>query len=290
MQNAFSYLIDSPSGSILELAKELDLDLASDFEGLDLTGFDLSGQDLSGMSFALANLSQVNLSGASLNGVNLNGTMLQGATIEKAFGKNVVAVASDFRQARIRDLSLKDSVLESILIADAEISFLDLTGSRVSHVDFSSAHVGDICVHKAEIDKDVSFGGARLHERTNTYVHAKQAQKKVAVNQPLVSSRQTKTQIINAISESTNLSKKDVAAVFASLGKMIEQQLLIKGAGEFAIPDTGVKIRRVKKAARKARMGRNPATGEAFRIAAKKRAEVTIQAEISKKMLEKLAK
>ena len=42
-----------------------------------------------------------------------------------------------------------------------------------------------------------------------------------------------------------------------------------RGSGEFTIPDTGVKIRRVKKPARKARMGRNPATGEPMKIAAK---------------------
>jgi nucleoid DNA-binding protein len=42
-----------------------------------------------------------------------------------------------------------------------------------------------------------------------------------------------------------------------------------RGSGEFQIPDTGVKIRRVKKPARKARMGRNPATGEEIKIAAK---------------------
>ena len=41
------------------------------------------------------------------------------------------------------------------------------------------------------------------------------------------------------------------------------------GSGEFHIPDTGVKIARVKKPARKARMGRNPATGETIKIAAK---------------------
>jgi nucleoid DNA-binding protein len=42
-----------------------------------------------------------------------------------------------------------------------------------------------------------------------------------------------------------------------------------RGSGEFSIPETGVKIRRIKKPARKSRMGRNPATGETIKIAAK---------------------
>ncbi len=84
-----------------------------------------------------------------------------------------------------------------------------------------------------------------------------------------ITSKQTKTQIIAALAESTGLAKKDVALVFSKLGDMIEGHMKRRGSGEFTIPDTGVKIRRVKKPARKARMGRNPATGEAMKIAAK---------------------
>lgn len=84
-----------------------------------------------------------------------------------------------------------------------------------------------------------------------------------------ISSKQTKTQIITALSETTGLAKKDVGNVLAALGAMIEGHMKKRGSGEFTIPDTGVKIRRVKKPARKARMGRNPATGEPMKIAAK---------------------
>ena len=100
----------------------------------------------------------------------------------------------------------------------------------------------------------------------------KKVAKKAAAAAPAVkaiANKQTKTQIIAAIAESTELSKKDVGAVFAKLGEMIESHMKRRGSGEFTIPDTGVKIRRVKKPARKARMGRNPATGEAMKIAAK---------------------
>lgn len=96
--------------------------------------------------------------------------------------------------------------------------------------------------------------------------------KKAAVAAPAVkaiATKQTKTQIIAALAETTGLAKKDVGNVMSALGAMIEGHMKKRGSGEFTIPDTGVKIRRVKKPARKARMGRNPATGEAMKIAAK---------------------
>ena len=84
-----------------------------------------------------------------------------------------------------------------------------------------------------------------------------------------IASRQTKTQILQEIAEQTDLSRKQVADVFAELGKLVQRHMQRRGSGEFSIPETGVKIRRVKKPARKARMGRNPATGESIKIAAK---------------------
>ena len=102
-------------------------------------------------------------------------------------------------------------------------------------------------------------------------VRKKAAAKKAAAPKraPAIANKQTKTQIIQALSDSTGLSKKDVGSVFSELGDLIERHMRRRGSGEFSIPETGVKIRRVKKPARKARMGRNPATGEAIKIAAK---------------------
>ncbi len=103
-------------------------------------------------------------------------------------------------------------------------------------------------------------------------VAKKKVAKKAAAAAPAVKAitqKQTKTQIIAALAESTGLSKKDIAGVMAALGNMIEGHMKKRGSGEFTIPDTGVKIRRVRKPARKARMGRNPATGEEMKIAAK---------------------
>ncbi len=101
------------------------------------------------------------------------------------------------------------------------------------------------------------------------------SKKKVAAKKPAakklkaISVKQTKAQITSAIAEETQLSRKQVAAVFESLGALVTRHMQRRGSGEFTIPETGVKIRRVRKPARKARMGRNPATGESIKIAAK---------------------
>jgi nucleoid DNA-binding protein len=86
---------------------------------------------------------------------------------------------------------------------------------------------------------------------------------------PAIKEKQTKAQVIQAIVDETGIAKKDVTTVFASLSDLIARHMKRNGSGEFQIPDTGVKIRRVKKPARKSRMGRNPATGEMIKIAAK---------------------
>ncbi len=102
----------------------------------------------------------------------------------------------------------------------------------------------------------------------------KKATKKAAAAAPAkkikaISKKMTKTQIVSHIAEATGLTKKQVAGVFSELGDLVTAHIKRRGSGEFTIPDTGVKIRRVKKPARKARMGRNPATGEPMKIPAK---------------------
>lgn len=97
----------------------------------------------------------------------------------------------------------------------------------------------------------------------------KQAAKAAPKKAKAIADKQTKAQVITSLSETTGLSKKEVAGVFAALGDLISAHIQKKGSGEFVIPDSGVKIRRVVRPARKARMGRNPATGEPMKIAAK---------------------
>jgi nucleoid DNA-binding protein len=76
----------------------------------------------------------------------------------------------------------------------------------------------------------------------------------------------TKSEIITQISDKTSLTKKDVGAVFDQLNAIIKKSL--KSADEFSMPGL-MKIRVVKKPATKARLGKNPFTGEEIMIKAK---------------------
>lgn len=85
-----------------------------------------------------------------------------------------------------------------------------------------------------------------------------------------VKDRMTKAQIITEIAEATELSKQDVKAVLVSLAEQAQRHLKAKACGEFMVPDLGVKLKRVKKPATKARKGINPFTGEEMMFKAKK--------------------
>ncbi len=71
----------------------------------------------------------------------------------------------------------------------------------------------------------------------------------------------SKSEILSAIAENTQLSRKQVSAVFAALSQQIEQAVSKKGPGVFALPGL-VKIKVVHKPATKARKGINPFTKE----------------------------
>ena len=83
-----------------------------------------------------------------------------------------------------------------------------------------------------------------------------------------VKDRMTKTQILNSIADSTGLSKKDVGNVIDELGSVIERHIKKRAVGEFVLPGL-LKIKTVKKPARKARKGVNPFTGEEMMFKAK---------------------
>lgn len=74
----------------------------------------------------------------------------------------------------------------------------------------------------------------------------------------------TKAQLMTTLAEKTGLSKKDVVGLMETLTNMAYKEA--KSHGEFVLPGFG-KLVRVD---RKARMGRNPATGEQIQIPAKK--------------------
>ena len=78
----------------------------------------------------------------------------------------------------------------------------------------------------------------------------------------------TKSEILNHIAADTDLSRKEVSAVLESLEGLIAKELKPRGAGTFNFPGL-LKIKVIKKPARKARKGINPFTGEEMMFKAK---------------------
>ncbi|MBI4050334.1 MAG: HU family DNA-binding protein [Candidatus Doudnabacteria bacterium] len=75
--------------------------------------------------------------------------------------------------------------------------------------------------------------------------------------------KMTKSQLLSALAEKTGMAKKDVVTF---LDKMVEMAYHeVRSNGEFTVPGLG----KLVKVNRKARMGRNPATGQEISIPAK---------------------
>lgn len=82
----------------------------------------------------------------------------------------------------------------------------------------------------------------------------------------------TKAQVIREVAEQMDVSRKQIGAFFDLLLETATTQT--RKTGEFTIPGLG----KLVKAQRAARMGRNPASGESIKIAAK----TTVKFRISK--------
>ncbi len=78
----------------------------------------------------------------------------------------------------------------------------------------------------------------------------------------------TKTQLLEALPESTGLQRKDVASVLDELGAVIERQVRKRAVGTFTRPGL-LKIKVVRKPATKARKMMSPFTGQEITVAAK---------------------
>ena len=91
----------------------------------------------------------------------------------------------------------------------------------------------------------------------------KKVKKKAAAKKKVAAAKKppTKSEILTRIAEETDLTRKDVAAVFESLSGVIESNLKPRGPGIFNMPGM-FKIKVIKKKARPARKGINPFTGE----------------------------
>ena len=75
--------------------------------------------------------------------------------------------------------------------------------------------------------------------------------------------RMTQTEIVNQLAEKSGMKKSDVKGVFEALASLAASE--VKKNGEFTLPGFG----KLVKATRKAREGRNPATGKPIKIPAK---------------------
>jgi len=73
----------------------------------------------------------------------------------------------------------------------------------------------------------------------------------------------TKSQLLATLSDKSGVSKKDVGGLLDVLATLAYSE--VKKGGEFVLPGFG----KLVKMKRKARMGRNPATGATIKIPAK---------------------
>jgi len=74
--------------------------------------------------------------------------------------------------------------------------------------------------------------------------------------------KQTRIEILRTIADNTGLPKVQVESVFSALSELLKSHLRKRGSGEFTIPMAGIKVRRVKKKATKARTMLSPLTGQ----------------------------
>ena len=73
----------------------------------------------------------------------------------------------------------------------------------------------------------------------------------------------TQTEIVNTLADKSGLKKTDVKGLFDAMAELAAAE--VKKNGEFTLPGFG----KLKKTQRKAREGRNPATGQPIKIPAK---------------------
>ena len=96
---------------------------------------------------------------------------------------------------------------------------------------------------------------------------------------PAPAAKMTKTQIVKALAERLEAEPKHIQAFFDAMAEMATEQT--RETVEFTVPGLG----KLVEAERKERMGRNPATGEQMKIAAK----TTVKFRIAKAAMDAIA-
>ncbi|MEP6704778.1 MAG: HU family DNA-binding protein [Acidobacteriota bacterium] len=92
--------------------------------------------------------------------------------------------------------------------------------------------------------------------------------------------RMTQSEIVNALAETSGLKKAEVKGLFDAIAELASKE--VKANGEFTLPGFG----KLVKATRKAREGRNPATGAVIHIPAK----TTVKFRLGKSMKDAVGK
>lgn len=95
----------------------------------------------------------------------------------------------------------------------------------------------------------------------------------------MAAKRMTQTEIVGHMADETGLTKAQSKEFFNALFELAKKE--VKGNGEFTIPGFG----KLVKAKRKARQGRNPATGQPIQIPAK----TTVKFRVGKAMKDSVA-
>ena len=91
--------------------------------------------------------------------------------------------------------------------------------------------------------------------------------------------RMTQTEIISSLADSSGIKRSDIKSMFDTLAALASSE--VQKNGEFTLPGFG----KLVKATRKARDGRNPATGAVIKIPAK----TTVKFSIGKAMKDAVA-
>ncbi|MEO8574554.1 MAG: HU family DNA-binding protein [Pyrinomonadaceae bacterium] len=92
--------------------------------------------------------------------------------------------------------------------------------------------------------------------------------------------RMTQSEIVNALADSSGLKKAEVKGLFDAIAELASKE--VKANGEFTLPGFG----KLVKATRKAREGRNPATGAVIQIPSK----TTVKFRLGKSMKDAVGK
>ena len=92
--------------------------------------------------------------------------------------------------------------------------------------------------------------------------------KKMAAKSVATGKARSKSEVYGSLAEGSDLTRKQVSAVFDGLANLIKKDLGKRGPGLFTVPGL-MKIKVVRKPATKARKGTNPFTGEEMMFKAK---------------------